>query len=512
MKSYFDSLTGFVEPTGAERGVIDSATFRRLQGVRQMGALYLVFPGATHTRFAHSLGAMKHASMYCDHLEKRLKERGEDLEGAKDLVRASALLHDIGHAPFSHNVEAILEEEYQAVETTLATGGVSVTGEDHKAFQDHQLFDGLPIKKSAPYTHETIGHAIILNDKGIRMALDTELEGGAEAVVDLLEDESGAAHAWQKAIVDGGLDADKMDYIQRDCRALGIGLGALDVDQILKHLDIHAGSLVLEEDAFTGYQHMMLARYLLYSGFVANHHVHCLEETITRCYRHLVNLRLDEKSTETVLPGLENYLDMVHEATQGNPDPVGGCTFTRFTDSYLISRLHRARDCINDLCPSSGSPLDGAFGAKEREALKVLLDAVIQGKPFATVARVDTIELRGRGQQDNKMVEAFSEFEAKIRDDFVEDLALGRILIKTLNREVFKDESREFEIHHGPTEVGHLHSMTTHPLSLVTGFHVAKKEGNDEEPSAHMFTGRRVFAHPDLVDQLQEKWKQIATR
>ena len=105
--TWLGSLLPVAQADPLERALIDSRPLQRLRSIRQLGFAYLVFPGAEHTRFGHALGAMELAGRVYD----ALALRGDGVldpdprSPTRRLVRAAALLHDLGHAPFSHSAE-----------------------------------------------------------------------------------------------------------------------------------------------------------------------------------------------------------------------------------------------------------------------------------------------------------------------------------------------------------------------------------------------------------------------
>ena len=107
--SFRDPIHGFIHADPLEKALIDSRPLQRLRSIRQLGFANLVFPGAEHSRFSHVLGAMELAGRVYDTVAARSEGI---LEPSRDsltrrLVRSAALLHDIGHAPFSHSAESI---------------------------------------------------------------------------------------------------------------------------------------------------------------------------------------------------------------------------------------------------------------------------------------------------------------------------------------------------------------------------------------------------------------------
>src|SRR5271167_76972 len=111
VKRIFDPVHRFIELSTAEARLLDLPAVQRLRRLRQLGLAYLAFPSAEHSRFTHALGALAIGTRALDALHAHspgafASER--DYEGQRRLLRASLLLHDIGHGPFSHACEAVL--------------------------------------------------------------------------------------------------------------------------------------------------------------------------------------------------------------------------------------------------------------------------------------------------------------------------------------------------------------------------------------------------------------------
>lgn len=189
-----DPIHGDLELTGTEVRIVDSDVFQRLRRIKQLSNTHLVFPGATHTRFEHSVGTM--------HVAGRMAHR---LDGLKDdpkrvsQIRLTALLHDLGHGPFSHTSEVIMEEL-----TGKEIGNVRIAGD-----------------------------AISLLD-----SLRNPLGGDYEAVADLLQKktQNGTKVGVDYDILDGPIDGDKLDYLIRDSYYCGVPYGHPDILRILHSL------------------------------------------------------------------------------------------------------------------------------------------------------------------------------------------------------------------------------------------------------------------------------------
>ena len=256
-KNYFqqkairDPLYGFVDLSELEIRVVDSEFFRRLLLIKQLSHAYVVYPTAIHTRFEHSLGAMYMA----DQMAKKLNISNGD----REIVRLAALLHDVGHGPFSHLFEP----------------AICRINPEHKD------------------PHEKISQIIVKEDP----ELDIILGNKKNDVVDLLKNSSDDTHESDKplaSIISSGLDADKLDYMRRDSYHIGVSYGQFDLHRILHNLSTtKGGSKVLIEsggkDALESYR---LARYLMHAQ-VYEHHARLAADNM---FKHAIDIAIDEEN------------------------------------------------------------------------------------------------------------------------------------------------------------------------------------------------------------------------
>lgn len=251
-----------VDPT-AER-LLDTGVVQRLRYVRQLGLAHLVYPGATHSRFEHALGAYHLA---CRTLA-RLQEAGA-LEGvAADegaVVAAAALLHDVGHYPFSHALEEIGVPHHEEVSRPLVTEGEVA---------------GVLRAEIAPDAPERI-YALIC----------------------------GTSMSPLQGLISGSLDLDKMDYLKRDALMCGVPYGEIDEDRLM-----HA--LVVLDDPTTGrrgvgvltkglsaLESLLFAKYQMYRNVYWHHAV----RSATAMYKRMVECALADGALETT--GLGRFTD-----------------------------------------------------------------------------------------------------------------------------------------------------------------------------------------------------------
>jgi HD superfamily phosphohydrolase len=229
MKTIKDSVHDHIEVGGVARDLLDTPAVQRLRNVVQLGTASLVYPSANHTRFEHSLGVYHLACEALDHL-------GVQGQNAKR-VKAAALLHDVGHGPFSHNLEALTHRR---------------TGKYHDDV--HELFE-----------RGKIGAVLRSHDLS------------PVAVADLV-----AGDGKYGQIVSGELDVDRMDYLVRDAHHTGVPYGTIDHGRLVRELTFDAGDdLVLDEGNVQTAESLLVARALMIPT-IYDHHVTRISKVLLR--------------------------------------------------------------------------------------------------------------------------------------------------------------------------------------------------------------------------------------
>lgn len=179
--------------------VVQTSAFQRLRRVKQLGLSELVYPGATHSRFAHSLGVFHTARMLMKIVERHLGEARWKPHQAEHAL-AAALVHDVGHGPFSH----AFEEVGKRMNLLLA---------DHERISDRLIREG-----------------------EISQVLDAQLGNGfATNVADVIKQGPGSIYS---AVVSSQFDADRLDYMRRDRLMTGTQHGAIDFDWLMANLEV----------------------------------------------------------------------------------------------------------------------------------------------------------------------------------------------------------------------------------------------------------------------------------
>ena len=218
-----DPVHGYVRVTEVEREVIDSPFLQRLRRIHQLAGTYLVYPGAVHTRFEHVLGAMNLAG----EITRSLAERSEVDTELSQQIRLAALLHDVGHGPFSHMFDEVL---------TAKKGKV------------HEDITQLIVRKSSV--------SDILGKHGFSSKRLSGLAVGRDP----------RSPTFAKEIIAGGLSADLMDYLLRDSYFTGVEYGMADVHRVIDSLSVERGRLALDQAAVPAFEAMLLARYQMFKN------------------------------------------------------------------------------------------------------------------------------------------------------------------------------------------------------------------------------------------------------
>jgi HD superfamily phosphohydrolase len=228
MATIKDSVHDHIEIEGVAEALLDTPEVQRLRRVRQLGTASLVYPSANHTRFEHSLGVYHLARAALEHL---------GIEGSRaERLEAAALLHDIGHAPFSHNIEGLIARRTGKFHDDV--GDLLETGEVARVLSLHDIDPG--------------------------------------EVADLV---AGASEFGQ--LISGELDVDRMDYLVRDAHHTGVPYGTIDTGRLVRELRFVDGELVLAEGNVQTAESLLLARALL-NPVVYNHHVARISRAMLR--------------------------------------------------------------------------------------------------------------------------------------------------------------------------------------------------------------------------------------
>lgn len=232
--------------------MLEAPELQRLHSIHQLGLAYLVYPGANHTRFEHSLGTFSVAGRICAALGLEEEETG--------MVQSAALLHDVGHLPYSHTLEFVLHGQF---------------GIDHAEISRRLIRGEQAILSDAD--REIIGDspsiAEILEKHGLSpKEVAGLLEGAVEedASQKRLDKRKGQTHfnsrRYLSQIINGPVDSDQLDYLKRDSHYTGVAYGVIDLDRLVSTLQIFNGDLVVDRGGLNAVEGMLVARALMFSA------------------------------------------------------------------------------------------------------------------------------------------------------------------------------------------------------------------------------------------------------
>ena len=211
-----DPIYGYIRLTEVEKTIIDTLAVQRLRRIRQLAGAEYVYPAANHTRFEHVLGAMYLAGVVAENLPIALSAE------EKQKIRLAALLHDVGHAPFSHLFEPMLLKFLHRTHEDMSSWIIA----------DSKLADVISAQGYDP--KELSGLAV-----GKQQTLDKRFLG---------------------QIISSSFDVDKMDFVVRDSYHTGAGYGSVDVFRLIYTMDVLDGNLAVDITALPTLESLILAR------------------------------------------------------------------------------------------------------------------------------------------------------------------------------------------------------------------------------------------------------------
>jgi len=260
-------------------GLVDTEVFQRLRYVRQLGWTYLVYQGATHSRFEHALGT-HHLSRRTLALLCEAEDAASIGEDEQAIVRSAALLHDVGHYPFSHALEEIGALHHEDVARPLITEGAVA------ALLASRLGSDAPVR-----------------------------------VFDLIR---GGSESSLQGLISGSLDLDKVEYLKRDAFMCGVPYGEIDVDRLTNSLvlvdDPANGrrAIGVQEKALSALESLLFAKYQMYRNVYWHHAV----RSATAMYKRLVEDALHAGVVD--VQSLSRYTDegLMHRLETAWPTPL----------------------------------------------------------------------------------------------------------------------------------------------------------------------------------------------
>ena len=257
--------------------LVSSRYFQRLRRLLQLGYAYLVYPGATHSRFSHCLGAM-HVFLFLFDTITRRADPLPDQQEKRRIGAVTALLHDIGHGPFSHSSEAVLNQ---------VRGG---------------------------FSHEEMTCSIITRTEVADILKGNGIE--PRTVCDLIRHADSMEWRLVSQLISSQLDADRLDYLVRDSYFTGVNYGKIEMHRIASTMEIwdgntgdpFNGTAVIREKKLGAIEDYILSRHLMYENVYTHKIARCMEGLFRNLYRRASEM--DDSRT-----GMSRIIDVNSEVT-----------------------------------------------------------------------------------------------------------------------------------------------------------------------------------------------------
>lgn len=436
-KTFNDPVWGGIELYPWEVVLVDTPLLQRLRGIRQLGMAHHVYPGATHNRFEHSIGVVEAADRIMrmlqrqDDFRKSYRPTAEDPaiptleEEDRIAVRLAALLHDIGHGPFSHASEPVLRRrlaaDFDAADRVLQfyfkhAGAISTSEMIAVLFILSE-----PMRRV--FVHEKFGAPVHTRDLSMMVAARVV---GSPLYIDA---------AYLAGVINGALDADKLDYMARDSHYSGLPLG-LDLDRIISKIEVigrdpaapsatseptRVYRMGMAHAGLGAYEQMIIARVFLYDRLYFHHKVRAAD---AMAY-HLIQVAEEERNEQYSLsellapPSDEAFISVLGGELTSSRTPSGGgraaelASMVRCHDFY-----HRAFVFAERFLAGIPASL-GTEAAETRGRIWTMVR-----NAFSTLRGVESISKRIHERaRDLQALETFKSLPPLRREHVIVDLA-----------------------------------------------------------------------------------------
>ena len=272
-----DPVHGSIHLADEEIPIISHPFFQRLRNIKQLGFSEYVFPGATHTRYLHSIGVMDVSSKVFNQLFKETQQSSELLR-LKETLRLACLLHDIGHAPLSHSTESVMPDvnQLKLPERFKVTESRQATHEDYTI-------------KSIVDSSFTESFKLATDKFGVDPNAVAELVIGKTSDSDYFLYNGINYFPLLHQLVSSEMDCDRMDYLLRDSYFCGVSYGNFDLDWLIDNLypTINNGQayLGISQRAVATFDDFLLSRFHMFLQVYFHYRSVCLEKMLFRYFQ-----------------------------------------------------------------------------------------------------------------------------------------------------------------------------------------------------------------------------------
>jgi len=354
-----DPIHGNIRFSGIFLEFLECPEIQRLHNIKQLGFAYMVFPGANHTRLEHSIGAYEMAH-----------RAGESLSLPDDerfLIECSALLHDIGHGPFSHTLESILRERFGVdhvdITEKMLLGKEGIINDEEREFVDAKTV------------------VEIIEEYGIN----------PKDIVSIIRGKESSYKTYLSQLLNSPIDVDQLDYLLRDGYYTGVAYGTVDVDRFLHTLTIYNDRLAIERKGVNVVENILIARELMYSSVYFHKTVRIAELMLSKAME-----LLDEESFQFYLLTDGEMFSELKKKGDFQREIVTRLKYRRlFKQAYFVSSVESEK--IGDLSyledPNERSEKEREF--EERLGIPkghIIID-VPKRELFLSEPRIDKVDI-----------------------------------------------------------------------------------------------------------------------
>jgi len=368
-----DPIHGFIELSELELEIVDSAPFQRLRNIKQLATTYLVYHGAEHTRFGHSLGVMHLVDRaFCSATQNYQLDSGEqlfsDIDRAwyRQLLRLIALVHDLGHAPFSHGSEALFNEGLEHEDfTNKIICETEISGIIEKIGEEF-------CKKYGVDDSYRITPQLLWSIYG-----EKNPESNPQYMAHLTD------FKFLKTFMDSELDCDKMDYLLRDSYYCGVNYGKYDLNRVIESLTVYNNSrqnikqLAIQKGGIHAFEEFVIARYYMFIQVYFHKTRRYLDKLLVRCIGE-------------ILPG-QRYPSSVTEYLKWNDDLVMGKIYQNATTSenarYFLKR--KVMSCVYE----TRTHANGNTNSSDLQVYRMLLKRLKETFPGVAIEEDEASKL-----------------------------------------------------------------------------------------------------------------------
>lgn len=351
-----DPVHRYISFSAVERDLIDTPLFQRLRRIRQLAGAHLVYPSAQHSRFEHSLGTM-HVAGYAG--ESLLKKGFMDNEDNIQELRLAALLHDVGHGPFSHLFEEVLESKCNM-------------------------------------THEDVGKKIILKSE-----IGDVLRGHGFTPSDICRLSFGESKSsYLNEIIAGSLSADIMDYLPRDSLFTGAEYGKIDYHRLIASFEVVAtGHLAIDKSALYSFESMLISRYEMFKAVYFHKTVRSAEVML------LHSLAQADNHLQITKFSLDKFLSLTDEITL---QQICSCNMNE--NVAKLARDYRDRHLLKCVYEKFLHKQDGLYNKMNVHALEELRHRICnaagvhENTVFVDASRAPSMPLTPSKEEINSII------------------------------------------------------------------------------------------------------------